>query len=300
MKFRRFLYNLFLPFINRDIIKKYKFLFVFRNFFGKIFIPKTCEIFGNKMFLHKIGHSFELAFLGYYEELETNFIKRSNIKDKIAIDVGACIGYYSLFLSELVGANGKVICFEPELNNYNILNKNISINKLTNVGAVNAAVGNINGNGFLKLSNSPGQHSVFDRVPVGLGFNNISNVDIIRLDDFLKDKVKFSDVTFVKIDVEGSEFEVLKGMENIIKESPDLIVQLEFAPQHLDEHNCDYSEFIKFINENNFSVSYWDLKEKILADIQDLSWLLRPSVIKKFKSGVDCSRNLILRKKYGF
>lgn len=294
MWFKKFIYYLFLPLINRDIVKKYNFLFLLRFFFGKIFIPKISKIFGHKMFLHKSGHSFELAFLGCYEELETKFIKKINLKNKIVVDVGACIGYYSLLFSEAVGQNGKVISFEPELKNYNILKRNIILNNINNIEAYNIAVGNKNGSAILRISNSPGQHAVFDFVEEDV---SKTEVEITRLDDFLKGKVNFLDISFVKVDVEGYEFEVLKGMKNIIKFSSDLIIQLEFAPQHLDEQTFNYQEFINFINENNLRISYWDLQKKLMVDLEKSEWLLSLDVIEKFKLGLVYSRNLILRKK---
>ena len=60
-------------------------------------------------------------------------------EDNIVIDLGAHIGPYTLKASKYVGLNGKVIAIETDPENFNILNRNVQLNKLTNVIALNYA-----------------------------------------------------------------------------------------------------------------------------------------------------------------
>ena len=258
-----------------------------------MFIPEKCIVQGKKMFLHKSGHSFELAFQGTYEPLEYNFLKTLNLDGTVALDVGSCIGYYSLLLSDLAG-KGKVLAFEPENGNFGLLKKNIEVNNLTNIQAYNVAVGNKNGAVFLKKGRSPGEHSVYDDAQK----DKDVSVEIVRIDDFLKEKkISLSDVSYVKIDVEGYEFEVLRGMTEVISESSDLIIQFEFAPQHLEEHDCSLHELVDFIRNNNINVSYWDLHKGTLEKVSNLDWLLQFDTVEDFRLGIKYSRNLICSKK---
>src|SRR5437763_1822635 len=58
----------------------------------------------------------------------------------IVVDIGAHIGLYTIISSKRVGFNGKVIAIEAHPENFEILNRNIQLNQLTNVIALNYAV----------------------------------------------------------------------------------------------------------------------------------------------------------------
>ena len=58
----------------------------------------------------------------------------------IVVDVGAHIGLYTIIASKRVGPNGKVIAIEADPSNFEMLNRNIQLNNLTNVLALNYAV----------------------------------------------------------------------------------------------------------------------------------------------------------------
>ena len=72
---------------------------------------------------------------------EAEVLEHFKPKDgEVVIDIGAHIGLYTLIASTCVGSNGKVLAIEPELCNFEILRRNIMINKLRNVHALNYAV----------------------------------------------------------------------------------------------------------------------------------------------------------------
>ncbi|MCX6778706.1 MAG: FkbM family methyltransferase [Candidatus Magasanikbacteria bacterium] len=293
--FKKLLFKIFRPLISRSAVKKHKGFKFLRNFFGLVFVTSVTSVQGFKMKLHKTGHSLELAFEGCYEPLEVSLLKKINLKDKIVLDIGACLGYYSLLLSEVVGANGRVLAFEPEEKNYKMLCENIVLNKIKNVDCFNLAVGNKNTAVFLKRSFSPGQHCV------ARGKENtdgLEKIKMIRVDEFLVDQKKPSkDVAYIKIDVEGCEFEVLKGMKQLISSADDqLIIQFEYAPQHLRDY-CKLEDLFSFIKEEKFFVYYWDLKLKKLLQVTDIEWFVKKEIIEMFRLGEVCSRNIILSKK---
>jgi FkbM family methyltransferase len=290
--FRKYLYQLLGPLVSRDAAKKGTFFKWCRKWFGYAFIPSKTSVQGSIMYLHKAGHSFELAFEGGYEPLETRFLKSLNLEGRVAADIGACIGYYSLLLSKQVGGAGQVFAFEPEARNYLLLEKNIAANKARNVTAVQTAVGDNNGETYLHISTSPGQHQVADN-PFGA-----ERVPIVSFDEFIKNrKVPYEKLAYVKIDVEGNEYEVLNGMRAIIQHSNDLVIQFEYAPQHLEERGCNFVELFTFIDQNNLDVYYWVLATGKLKQCKDVRWFLEDSVVQEFKKGVIYSRNLILTKR---
>lgn len=289
---RQKLYVLFSPFINRNAAKKSSLSKFLRNVFSSIFIPSKSNVMGSVMYLHKAGHSFELAFEGGYELLETAFLKQLNLKGRVAADVGSCIGYYALLLSRTVGDGGQVFAFEPESENYSLLQKSIAANNIKNIFTQPLAVGDKAGEVYLRKSSSPGQHQLT------LNSENAVKVSIVSLDSFFRDlKIDYKNIGYVKIDVEGNEHKVLQGMVGIINAAEDLVVQFEYAPQHLEELGCNFNELFSFIQEHKFKVYYWDLESNKMLECKDINWFLEDVTIEEFKKGVLYSRNLILSKR---
>lgn len=247
------------------------------------------------MKLQRTGHSIDLAFEGEYEPLETGFLRSLDLRDKIALDIGSCIGYYALQLSRGVGPKGRVFAFEPESRNYKILHDNLIRNRAANASCFQLALGNKNGTAELKIHQSPGQHSIANEGDVQGARETVS---MERLDDFLKKSgISAQDIAYIKIDAEGYESEVLKGMANTIKEAGNsLIIQIEFAPQHLTDYTHDLEELFSLIRESRLTPYYWDTEAKKLLLIPNISWLGENDTIRMFINGDICSRNIILAK----
>ena len=205
------------------------------------FKPDIIDIFGFKMILDKkdeSGHS-----IINLKELDL-FKKHIKLGD-VVVDVGANIGFYTLLFASLVGPTGKVIAFEPVKENFELLSKNIDLNKLNNVELHQNAVGSYNSKVKMKLSESIGRHQISE--------NGDYEVECVRLDDC----IKFAD--FVKIDVEGYETNVLIGMKNLLSQK--LTIISEFYLKLLKQHG-DPGEFFKIIQQNGFVL--YDVRNKML------------------------------------
>lgn len=119
---------------------------------------------------------------------------------------------------------GSIYAFEPEPRNYSLLEKNIAVNKLTNVSAINKGV-----------ADKPGQLRLFIS-DVNIGTHSMTmkqdryvDVDVITIDDFVREN-KINHVDLIKCDVEGFEPFVLNGMkETVSRFNPYLI--LEYFPK---------------------------------------------------------------------
>ena len=77
--------------------------------------PHFVEFDGFSMFVDPMDILGILKNKGVYELCETNLIKKEVKQGDVVVDIGANIGYYALIFSNLVGANGKVYAFEPDL-----------------------------------------------------------------------------------------------------------------------------------------------------------------------------------------
>jgi FkbM family methyltransferase len=217
---------------------------------------------GSKMYLDP-GDSLDLSINGVYGELDTKII-RDNIKEgHIVIDVGANIGYYTLIFAQLAGTTGKVFAFEPEPKNFELLQKNVKVNDYSNTINQNYAVSDSNGNVSLFLAKN------------GIVGHRISNFDInsnsilvkkIPLDDYFTKLNLLDKINFVKIDVEGFEFGVLKGMTKIIEKSKNLKIFLEFNRTGIEEAGFDPKEILDFLYKNNFKIYFLNYKENSINE----------------------------------
>lgn len=130
------------------------------------------------------------------------------------IDVGANIGNHAFFFKEVCEAK-RVVCFEPHPDNLPLLYKNCPRCEIYEVG-----ISSENKEGFLDLGGDINHNSGTSKL-AGAGHP----IQIKTLDSY-----NFENVTFIKIDVEGLELEVLKGAEKLIATShPDIMVEIHLG-----------------------------------------------------------------------
>src|SRR5262249_5079594 len=148
-----------------------------------------------------------------YEQGETAFLKETLREGMVFVDVGANIGYFTTLAARLVGRSGKVIAVEPEPRNYKLLRANIERNGLTNVQSFNCALGDGPGEAQLRRSVwNFGDHTISR---TGGSGNAFVTVPIESADRLLK-TAGVPAVHVVKIDVQGYEVHVQRGMETIL------------------------------------------------------------------------------------
>lgn len=140
----------------------------------------------------------------------------------VFIDVGAHIGKYTLSLARKVGLLGRVVAIEPDPINFKALAAGIAINKLKNVTALNIAA--FDRECKLPLYVAPDEGRTPEGWLFGKGGSSINRkegrlrheVAAKPLDKVAED-LRLSDVNYVKIDVEGAEYEVLKGSKKLFE-----------------------------------------------------------------------------------
>jgi len=245
------------------------------------------QVFENKIFLGDKGPlSMELATNGIWEKIETEFMLKTIKKGDIVIDIGANIGYFTLLFAKCVGQNGKVFAFEPEPKNFELLKKNISVNKYENVVCENSAVSNKNEKIKLYLSEkSVGQHRIYSSGEVS---DNSVLVDSITVDDYFKN-INKEKITFIKIDAEGTEFFILKGMEKLLDKIDFLKIILEFDPNQIRDSGCDPIDLLNFLKNKGFNFSFSNKKRNEFESV-DINYLIKQFVEKNFPTNLLCTR----------
>lgn len=182
------------------------------------------------------------AFLwGEFEPATLTVFRRLLTRGDSVIDVGAHWGYYTLLAADLCGESGKVFAFEPHPRNYALLTRNIAVNHLTNVQAVQKAVSDRTGKAVLFEAWFTGGHSL--RTLSGLAAARRTpsaelSVETVALDDFFGDSL--IQPRLVKMDIEGNEPLAVAGMMRLVERTPQLVLILEFSPPYLGGKGADF------------------------------------------------------------
>jgi FkbM family methyltransferase len=163
----------------------------------------------------------------YYEYNVIYFldILFSKYKEPIFFDIGANYGYYTVKYAELCK---KVLSFEPVNQTYSVLASNIKRNKLQNVMAYKLGISDKKQDCMINLYSSSGNNSIFDRdIPSEHPCKKIGtqHISLLSLDEFIQQNPAiYPDI--IKIDVEGSELNVLSGAKDtILKHSPVIVIE---------------------------------------------------------------------------
>lgn len=139
------------------------------------------------------------------------------------LDVGASVGIFSLQAARRLGAAGRVLAFEPAFDRFACLEANVLLNGLGNVTPVCCAIGANEGEGTLvALTCGPNPCDISVRVvPSARARSAKRRVPLHRLDDQVD---PLEPVALVKIDVEGGELDVLRGMTAILERCHPVVV----------------------------------------------------------------------------
>jgi len=226
---------------------------------------------GNKMHLDP-KDCLKLSINEIFEPLETNLVKNEIHDGDIVIDIGANVGYYTLLMAQLVGKLTS-FSFEPEHSNFNLLKENVTINDYQHVVLEQKAVGNMTGKTQLYLCDTNTEMHRLYRSSTKK-FNKSIEVNVITLDDYFKNTEHLNKINFIKIDAEGSEFDILKGMKTILNENRKLNIMLEFIPRHLINSGSDPKDLLNFLLNQNFQLSYINQEKKIVESVSDPNKLL--------------------------
>jgi FkbM family methyltransferase len=173
------------------------------------------------------------------------------------VDVGTHYGYEALLASELVGETGNIISFEPNPFSYSIANRNLQKNN--NIILHNYAVGSYDGKA--KMRDNDLSKSAFNNVIIDDFTGKVIQVQIVKLDSILKER-KYN-VSFIKVDVEGLEMEVIKGAVEMIKLDKPYIVLEADMPENGRPSKRAY-ELQEFMKSLNYKACSFDFQDDIL------------------------------------
>lgn len=168
-------------------------------------------------------HDYPAAILGRTERPLLDWFRKHVSLGETWLDVGAHFGYTALFLSKMVGDSGRVFAFEPMISTAGCIAQTRKINGLAQLSVMPMALGQPEPFGACVL---PATRGMADST-----FSNASwyeRISVVRF-DWLWPRIcgGKSSIDGIKIDVQGMEIEVLRGMMDVLRQqAPKLAIEL--------------------------------------------------------------------------
>jgi FkbM family methyltransferase len=184
----------------------------------------------------------QIFWYGHYEKPVGTVLKQLLQPDNVFLDIGANIGYFSLLAARSI-PDGKVVSFEPVSYLFEALEKNVSLNKGVNILPIKIAVGEKEEEGLIYLSSADNSGMSSFQQPENYSGQN-EMVKIVTLDNWFS-KSGLNKINVLKIDVEGNELAVLKGMKNIANRFKPHIL-LELNPETLSLFNLTPADLLSY------------------------------------------------------
>jgi FkbM family methyltransferase len=238
-------------------------IFIERGFDFNTFLYRVFKVLGigNSMLLRinvpkydykfycRINNREDLVFMTNHEE---DIIEHFTPKEgDIVVDIGAHMGRYTIIGSKRVGTQGKVVAIEAHPGNFEMLNRNIKLNQLTNVIPLNYAVYSKETKIKLYLPEVESGYTIYNTIMSNRARTEDKFVEVnANTLDYILQSKEITDVNWIKIDVEGAEFEVLKGASNVLSKSKDIALLIEV-------HGLDnYRPILEFVSTYNFKIEF--------------------------------------------
>lgn len=201
----------------------------------------TVLVHGDYFFVDKID-SLGLLKNQDFEPGETKIISMVTKEGDVCLDIGANIGYYSTLFAKIVGAGGKVFAFEPDQENFKILNKNINNRKISSVvSAYKVALSDTQEKSYLyKCTDNYGMHRLYPSICCA---DEREEVNVIS-----GDSLHIPVVDVIKIDIEGYEYKAIKGLSKTIARSKKIKILSEHSPLSIREAGFSVEKLVTLMD----------------------------------------------------
>ena len=224
---------------------------IFTPFVGKIRYQRAFE-FLHVWTLYGMNFGRSSAYLALSGEINAFKYIKSNLtraEQLVIFDIGANVGDYTKALEKSFGdTNAKIYSFEPSLPTFQVLKDNVRGSK--NIFPFQIGFGKANETMPLFYDTESSVFaSVHERHPEqdGIKLHLKEDVPIKTIDSFCSNE-GIDHIDFLKMDIEGNEFDVLKGAEKMIEGSAIDFIQFEFGACNLDSRTY-FRDFYYLLNK---------------------------------------------------
>lgn len=217
----------------------------------------------------RVARMYSVPHTGTFEKKETLFVSKFLKPGQVCIDAGANFGWYSILFSRLVGPDGHVYSFEPVPHTLEILERNVKLNECRNIVLNNIALDEKNRSRELFLPDI-GVSGSFKLHNFDKDFESI-NCKCQKLDDYC-DTNNIRRVDFIKADIEGAEFALLKGAKEILtRNHPTLLLEIQshsstlfgYQPADIFKWLIDLGYAPYIVNESGDLTTFQDYESKL-------------------------------------
>ena len=199
------------------------------------------RILGSTMYLdlQHSGISKSLWLTGEREILDVELVKKELRPGMNVLEIGANLGYYLLLEAKIIGSHGMIYAFEPDPRNIRILTLNIRENNLERIVKVFPhAVSNHSGEQRFYLSEQTNLNTMVEEHKES---KQSIMVKTIAVDSFNEISVP---INFVRMDIEGFEYEAIEGMLGLLKRTNNIKLLVELHPRLYNE-NRNFTKVIE-------------------------------------------------------
>lgn len=219
-------------------------------------------------------------YFGSYALPLIHAMHRNLHEGDVFIDVGANIGYVSAIAADIVGPGGEVHCFEPVARYFERLIELARANPRHKIAVNRCAAGESAGKSTIYVTREPGQNTMVPGYKTGAEVDSIEDISVVRLDDYLLGR-GVRRVAMIKIDAEGFELPVLKGLSQYLRSASNPpTIACEIAPKAyalMGRDICEVSEYMASHGYGSFDVLDGKTPVQLsgLREVEDVLFLPR-------------------------
>jgi len=205
---------------------------------------------GYKIFLDIAENGIEkyLFLYGCWEPECTRIFKEMLPKGAKVLELGANIGYYALLAAR---SAERVYAIEPEPQNAALLRKNVTLNLWDDrIEVYELAASDSIGKASLYVSENRTMAKLAELSDSPEG--SYIDIETTTIDEFLKDE----EVDVIRMDVEGAEWFIIKGMRNILEGIKPLILIIEVHPNFIRNYGGDPIVMLNRLLDSGFKIKY--------------------------------------------
>lgn len=221
------------------------------------------------------GLAFLPSFIPRSTEMlrEEIFIEGLDFTGKTVYDIGADQGIYTLFFARKVGKQGKVFTFEPNPVSFEHIVTNVGLNDFSHVEVRNVALGDVRGKlTFAYLPNDPGTgtaDALIREQILKLPGAQQTDVAVETLDHLVSNQ-QLPKPDFAKIDVEGLELNVLRGMKHVLQEHrPQLFIEIHGADMKAKSENI--ARVANFLLDLDYKIHHVESNQPLSRETVDVA-----------------------------
>ena len=188
--------------------------------------------------------------LHVYEREQTSFFLSACEPGSVFLDIGANSGYYTALFLAHAGAHSRTVALEPDPESFELLQRTVKANGGINATCLQLAASDASGTAYLyRNADNRGDNRLnwHDQA------SSMCQVHMVNVDAILS-QLDVRGLNLIKMDVQGFEALVLKGIKHTLSTASRMILMSEFWPRGIEHTGHDPAQMLEFLEELGFSV----------------------------------------------